>query len=488
MDPMMKRGELPNFAALVERGVRGELLALPPLSSPVAWTTMATGRFGRAHHVLDHTYPYVEGPKNPIDSTMRRAPAIWNIASAYDRSVGVVGYFASHPPDVVNGFMVSDRAAQGAAGAAYPADVLAPLQAALDALEQPEERARLYSRYLPWEYDRRAVNRPGDPYHRVSNVVRGRIDRQIIVDEYVRRASLGLMSPDLDLFITYLRMVDHACHASWIYFDDSTFEDKPDPVDKELLGDLIPAAYRYMDAYLGEIVERAGENANILVVSDHGAGPATGMWTIGRDELAELTGNHRMNGIFLAAGPDFATGEVEGLTLMDVAPIALAALELPISRELVAEVARRVFRDGYFDDAPVRRTDRYDPRMRQVATAQELTVEQQEEALEALKALGYVGGAETVAGSEGDVEDIDFWQIESRLRRNVLLGEILYYLIEDDDAALARLMNEIAENDPELAKGAPRLVENQLRMAEDSMKEPIVPEERFTRFREEYGQ
>ena len=37
-------------------------------------------------------------------------PAIWNVASASGLSVGVVGWWATHPAEIVNGFFVSDHA------------------------------------------------------------------------------------------------------------------------------------------------------------------------------------------------------------------------------------------------------------------------------------------------------------------------------------------------------------------------------------------
>ena len=40
LDPLMERGELPNFQRLVEEGVRGPLETLRPTLSPALWTTM----------------------------------------------------------------------------------------------------------------------------------------------------------------------------------------------------------------------------------------------------------------------------------------------------------------------------------------------------------------------------------------------------------------------------------------------------------------
>ena len=49
IDPMIAEGALPNFAALIERGGSAELDTVDPLTSPVVWSSIATGRSPEAH-------------------------------------------------------------------------------------------------------------------------------------------------------------------------------------------------------------------------------------------------------------------------------------------------------------------------------------------------------------------------------------------------------------------------------------------------------
>src|SRR4029077_18724919 len=98
------------------------------LISPILWTTAATGVGPDVHRVLDfqETDPKT-GTKNPISGFSARAPAVWNAASAAGRKVGVVGWWATHPAEEVEGFFVTDHASPilfaglPLAGAAYPA-------------------------------------------------------------------------------------------------------------------------------------------------------------------------------------------------------------------------------------------------------------------------------------------------------------------------------------------------------------------------------
>ena len=51
LGPYMERGLLPNLAGLRERGAAGPLQSIRPSSSPVVWTTVATGKMPRKHGI-----------------------------------------------------------------------------------------------------------------------------------------------------------------------------------------------------------------------------------------------------------------------------------------------------------------------------------------------------------------------------------------------------------------------------------------------------
>ena len=112
IDEMIADGELPNFAKIKSEGAWGHLINNGMETSPVVWTTFATGHFARTHGVLDHVFPFGgEGARRPVTSELRQVPALWNIATHYDLRSIVIGYFVSHPPEPINGVMVSSQAA-----------------------------------------------------------------------------------------------------------------------------------------------------------------------------------------------------------------------------------------------------------------------------------------------------------------------------------------------------------------------------------------
>src|SRR5262249_56686676 len=82
------------------------------------------------HGILDFAqFDPTTGAKEPITSSARRVPAIWNMASSQGRRVGVIGLWATYPAEQVNGTIVSDRLftflfnqAAPPAGLVFPAD------------------------------------------------------------------------------------------------------------------------------------------------------------------------------------------------------------------------------------------------------------------------------------------------------------------------------------------------------------------------------
>lgn len=62
--------------------------------------------------------------------------------------------------------------------------------------------------------------------------------------------------------------------------------------------------------------------------------------------LRTRSGGHRMNGIFLAYGPEIAAGRrLEGAQIVDVAPTALHLMALPVPDHMDGQVLQRIFAD-----------------------------------------------------------------------------------------------------------------------------------------------
>ncbi len=440
MDPMLAQGELPNFRGLIERGIRGPLLSMAPQSSPVVWTTLATGTFARSHGILGFTYPFSDqATPRPVSSDLRQDPALWNIASDHGKTVGVIGWYVSHPAEVVNGVMISDRFIAGTPGATHPQRLRFELTRTLRELEAPAATQALYDRMFPWNYDAADALDPTSPYAHATGIMAGRVDSVAVRDEAIRRLSVEALSTErFDFFTSYFRIVDHASHASWRAYDDTDFKTPASDSEKALLGDVIPEAYRVIDEALGDLLACYQGDVNVVVVSDHGFGSA-------RDGVAErdnkgivLSGHHRPDGLFLAAGPDIAPGSITGLTTIDVVPLLASLLNLPVSDELPGRIEAGVFRGGFLDERPIARVARWDSTWEAVSHATPVGDADEEEMLESLRALGYIGEAPKAGAALPHGEG--FWAADSKYTLAALTGEICYALLREQPEEARRLL------------------------------------------------
>ncbi len=467
VDPMMARGELPHFRSLVERGTRARLISIPPSSSPVVWTTVATGTFARSHEILGFTYPYSGGRGRPVSSDLRRDPAIWNVASEYGRRVGVVGYFASHPPERVNGFVVSDRIVQGVSGSTYPPELQSELRTGALTAWTADARDALNRRFFPWDFDPDARLDDSDPFYAATRAVHGTVDHALRRDEVLRLVSVDLARRPLDLFVCYFRIVDHACHSTWKYFEPERFERPPVDKARELLENVIPEAYRYVDEMLGELLVAAGEDVNVVVLSDHGFGPDLARDAIPNDDPAIPTGSHRVDGLLLAAGPDIRQGELDLITTIDVAPNLLALLGVPVSDELPGEVAESLFRPGFLEDHPLERVEAWNLRWEPGEHAP-VDAAAEEEALDVLQGLGYIGDVELDVEA-APVKELDFWGIRRTRRESVLAGEMAYLFLRGRGDEAYALLELARARDRTTAKELPGRVRRFLAMVENEL-------------------
>ncbi len=454
IDQMIADGELPNFAKIKNEGAWGHLINNGMEVSPVVWTTFATGHFARQHGVLDHVFPFDgEGARRPVTSELRRVPALWNVATHYGLRSIVVGYFVTHPAEPIDGVMVSSQAPILAPDSLYPEDALDVQSHYYSDLLNPALNNHIWAPYFGWDYDRAQADDPESPYQVAAATVRERaLDARVVRDEFLRRAVAELSEQPSDLFIAYYRIPDFMSHSLWRYYDTEAFADNP-PSEEELewFGESVPQSYRFVDQALGELMEFWDGKANIVIVSDHGFGRAADAKM--EDENARvkyLSGDHRANGIVLATGPDIQPGEIEGLTIMEIAPTIAAMMGVPVSGELPGEVAYDLFKPEFFDNNPIKSVADYSQveiPLRNVVLDQQV----QEEEMDALRGLGYVG-----EGVEFDVSsaagEYNFWGASERLVAGHIASEVMYYLLKGDTESAEFAYGLLEENRPDAVR------------------------------------
>ncbi len=107
--PLIAGGHMPVLRRIVESGVSGDLRSFPPYLSPMLWNTIGTGHHPAEHGIVGFTeWNPTTRSIQPISSRTPRRKALWTILSEQDRPAHVVGWFASHPAEPVNGVCVSE--------------------------------------------------------------------------------------------------------------------------------------------------------------------------------------------------------------------------------------------------------------------------------------------------------------------------------------------------------------------------------------------
>ncbi|MFY9825352.1 MAG: alkaline phosphatase family protein [Thermoanaerobaculia bacterium] len=234
---LWSEGKLPNLKAIADRGVTATLHTAYN-SSPVIWTTIATGVVPDVHGITDFVVATPKGDV-PISSDLRKVPALWNMLSRAGRRVAVLGWWGSWPAEEVNGVVYSDRALLD-----LPARVSPPS-------ELPRFLAEL----------RQADADPG--------LFRDGEERR---DRVMARAAAHRAAEGYDLILLYFRSTDIVSHYNWKFFEPEEFE-YVDPGELAARRNEVPRIYEAVDEEIGRILAAAAAArwpANVLVVSDHG--------------------------------------------------------------------------------------------------------------------------------------------------------------------------------------------------------------------------
>jgi predicted AlkP superfamily phosphohydrolase/phosphomutase len=353
IDPMLARGELPNFRRLIEEGARGTLYStispIQPLvnsassgmRSPVLWTTVITGREPRDHGILDMEVTFVPGLEEPIpfripldspdlsylpsNAGMRRVKSLWTILSEQGKRVGSVAWWPSWPMDDVNGFIVSDRyrGEEDGSGRITPLDMVERYR--FPELAKAFTIGDVFQLCGGEEMDR--------------SVVPGRVEKLFRMDHLAMIAGPILAEREpWDFLSIYVKSPDVVQHNFWEYHDKGPGLEHRRQI--ELDYDPVEGVYRYVDDMLGWLLSVLDDNTDLIIISDHGGGPwltehglILDLWKSA--ERSRWSGNHREDGIFLLWGPDVRAGVElqEPVKLADAAPTALYLMGFPIGED-----------------------------------------------------------------------------------------------------------------------------------------------------------
>lgn len=394
----MEAGVMPNLKRLTEAGARGVLESMDPTASAIIWTTIVTGKNADKHGIRGFVATSPGGKMVPVSSNMRKAKALWNMASEAGITVGFMSWWVSWPAERVRGFVCSDytwplekdqfgfatgvNPYQERSYRTYPEDLIFELQHFI----------RTESDLSPAELE--ALKIDGIPKKKVDYAVR---------DILLKDVSLGRMTPYLldryrpSLFGVYFDGFDAYCHLYWPYYKHYV---RARERGEEALADLAPwhrrlgealdAHLTRIDACLGIIMDRAAPDDVVMVVSDHGYGDNPDNKPILRtyDDWIRPPHWHTLDGVFAVSGGPIrqSVGQFTA-SILDVTPTVLALLGMPVGRDMDGRVLIELFTEQFLARHPVQFIDTYETGERGGAPIES---PYDEAMLDRLRSLGYV--------------------------------------------------------------------------------------------------
>ena len=247
VEAWMEDGSLPHLAALRARGCYAPLRSVLPPLSPAAWTTSITGLNPGRHGIWDfgHLVPGTYRV-DPTDARQRQGASLWEIAEAAGLSAAVLNVPMSHPSgELMRSAFVPGLGAAKLEGATWPRALATQLMA-----EIPDYQIDCNS----FEHAD-----PADFLEQLMAMTRAR----------GKAVQLLLETRQPDLLMAVFTATDRVQHAFWR-------QSSLPWTDGARLGwrfsSAIKDVYVLLDEILGRLVQQAGEQATVMVVSDHGFG------------------------------------------------------------------------------------------------------------------------------------------------------------------------------------------------------------------------
>jgi predicted AlkP superfamily phosphohydrolase/phosphomutase/tetratricopeptide (TPR) repeat protein len=375
--PLMDQGKMPHLQGLVERGVMGNMATLYPALSPMLWTSIATGKRPFKHGIYGFSEPTPDGQGiRPVSNLSRRTRALWNMLHTQEMKSNIIGWWPSHPVEPINGVMISNmyhkqtgrlNRDEGPDAPARPITAdevvakmklnwpLPPNAIHPASLREPLANLRIHPQeltataILPFLPKLAEIDQEND--HRPETIA-----KTLCECSTVHAAATAVMQLEpWNLMAVYYDAIDHFGHGFMQYHPPRLpwINER----DFEHYQNVMETAYCYHDMMLGTLLQLAGKETTIILVSDHGFHSDHNRPRQVANEAAGPAEEHAHYGIFVMAGPEIKQDErIYGASLLDVAPTLLHTLGLPIGEDMDGKVLINAFKT----DRPVKTIPSWD--------------------------------------------------------------------------------------------------------------------------------
>lgn len=244
IDPRLATGQLPNLTRLLARSCHGQTTTTWPAHTGPGWPTFLTGRLPGEHGV--HGFFEAQAPDysaRVVRSDTWSAPSLLELVAVQGDSVGAINVPMSHPPNT-----------------RYEFELSWPLESTLRFSHPAALSGALAADGARFRPDLHTMFTGQDDYLQlaVANI-------EERVETFLR---LRHRYPELDVACLVLTETDRVCHHLW--------EDDAEPAG----GTAVSTVYEAVDWALGRILQTLSDDTCVLLVSDHGFGPADEQFSV----------------------------------------------------------------------------------------------------------------------------------------------------------------------------------------------------------------
>ena len=255
INQLVNEGMMPTFNSLLKQGAHGVLESTLDTNSPCAWSTFITGKNPGKHGIFGffENIPGRYGVRF-INGSFRSGKSLWKILSEHGKKVGIINVPTSYPAEEVNGVFISgpDAPSKNHPRFAYPDGIVGEI----------EEKVGEYI----IEAGASALVRQGR-FKQAIEKLHECINAKVSIVKYL------LKRDDYDFFMVVFTESDRVQHHFWKYINKS--HPAYSSPERERFGSAIYDVYKRLDEAVRNIIDTAGNNYSVIIMSDHGAGPSS---------------------------------------------------------------------------------------------------------------------------------------------------------------------------------------------------------------------
>lgn len=271
LKPLSRMGALPFLTRLIENGTSAHLMSTRNPLTPPAWTSMTTGVSPERHGIYDFLRPaYLKDGSVYLkvnDRRQNRAETIFSMVNRHGMRGTALNFYGYSPAPQVDGYVVSGFVPwKHLRHGIHPRELFDKLKAST-------------------EFDYRDLGMDIGEEKKVVQGLDGTeheewIELQNVRDRAWTDVTCRLMAEDrTEITAVVLDGPDKIQHLFWRYVDPDSHAGEPGP-ETDRIRELCVDFYRRMDDNIRRMVETAGPDTNVVIVSDHGFGPTTEIFYI----------------------------------------------------------------------------------------------------------------------------------------------------------------------------------------------------------------